>query len=80
VVIVETLVSRLVIVHSTPAITVSVWSVTLPDIRAPSVCANATAEASKKIRTRAGDFIAMLRGAHMPQLLFVTCQEFGGNS
>jgi len=22
----------------------------------------------------------MLRGAHMPQLLFVTCQEFGGNS
>jgi hypothetical protein len=54
VVTIEIFVSRLVMVHSAPEITASVGSVTLPEIRALSVCPEATTEANKRIPTRAG--------------------------
>jgi hypothetical protein len=56
----EALVSMLVILHWTPAITAPVRSVTLPEIRAVSVCAQADAAVRRRITMSAGHFIKIL--------------------
>src|SRR5208337_2004158 len=49
---VEALVSRLVSLHSAPTITAPDRSVTLPEMRALSVCANAATAVNRRIRIR----------------------------
>jgi hypothetical protein len=47
----------LVILHWAPTITAPVRSVTLPEIRAFSVCAHAAAADRRRVKTSTGDFI-----------------------
>src|SRR5580704_3757185 len=63
------LVSTSVMVHCAPTITAPLASVSLPEMRAPSVCANAAALLRRRIATNKRYFIQTLRACSHASVL-----------